>query len=85
MLQSAGFLSCRAAAASSSADCGASTNPTSAPASRYAFTRSIDACRPSTARASERAMITMSASRRVSTAALILPTISALLTICLPS
>ena len=40
---------------------------------------------PSTARASERAMITMSASRRVSTAALILPTISARQMTSLPS
>ncbi|MEO8144143.1 MAG: hypothetical protein ABI654_08005 [Betaproteobacteria bacterium] len=65
ILTSDGLISCRAAAASSSADCGASTKPTSAPASKYAFTRSIDDCNPSTARASERAMMTMSGVRGV--------------------
>ena len=64
---------------------GASTKPTSAPASRKACARSIAASKPSTAIASVRATIIRSGSVRASTAALILPTISAAGITSLPS
>ena len=61
----------------------ASGNNISAPASMYAPARSMAACKPSTASASVRAMITKFSSVRASTAALIRSTISCWVTIAL--
>src|SRR5579883_1570052 len=75
----------RATASTSSSSWGASTNRTSAPASRYRRARSMAAPRPSTARASVRAITRKSGDRRAALAARIFSTISSAGITCLPS
>jgi len=72
-------------AETSSAVCGASTNAISAPAANAALARTTASSKPATARASVRAMIVKSRSRRAAAAARIFASQSSRGMTCLPS